>query len=62
MTIVTVGIDFAKNVFALHEQRGKAVFIKPKVARSRLFEMGAHRSSCLNSKIVCRENRKGVTG
>jgi transposase len=34
MNIVTVGIDLAKNVFALHgvDQRGKAIFIKPKVA------------------------------
>ncbi len=34
MDIVTVGIDLAKNVFALHgvDQSGKAVFIKPKVA------------------------------
>ena len=35
MDIVTVGIDLAKNVFALHgvDQSGKAVFIKPKVAQ-----------------------------
>ena len=35
MNMVTVGIDLAKNVFALHgvDQSGKAVFIKPKVAR-----------------------------
>ena len=43
MGIVTVGIDLAKNVFALHgvDQSGKAVFIKPKVVRGQLLEMVA---------------------
>ena len=38
MNIVTVGIDLAKTVFALHgvDQSGKAVFIKPKVIRRQL--------------------------
>ena len=41
MNIVTVGIDLAKNVFALHgvDQSGKAVFIKPKVVCGQLLEM-----------------------
>lgn len=41
MNIVTVGIDLAKNVFALHgaDQSGKAVIIKPRVVRSQLLEM-----------------------
>ena len=31
MTITTVGIDLAKNVFAVHciDQNGKAVLVKP---------------------------------
>ena len=35
MRIVTVGIDLAKNIFAVHgvDENGKAVLIKPKVAR-----------------------------
>ncbi len=32
MTITTVGIDLAKNVFAVHcvDQNGKAVLVKPR--------------------------------
>ena len=54
MDIVTVGIDLAKNVFALHgiDQSGKAVFIKPKVARSQLLEMIAHpRAKAQNDRL-----------
>jgi hypothetical protein len=38
MTITTVGIDLAKNVFAVHciDQNGKAVLVKPKVSRAAL--------------------------
>ena len=33
MAIITVGIDLAKNVFAVHcvDENGKAVLVKPKV-------------------------------
>ena len=36
MSIVTVGIDLAKNAFPLHgiDQNGQVVFAKPKVART----------------------------
>ena len=35
MSIVTIGIDLAKNVFAVHgvDETGKAVLVKPKVTR-----------------------------
>ncbi len=35
MAIVTVGIDLAKNVFAIHgvDEAGKAVLVDPKVSR-----------------------------
>lgn len=38
MPIVTVGIDLAKNVFAVHgvDEAGKAVVIKPRVSRDQL--------------------------
>ena len=38
MSIVTVGIDLAKNIFAVHgvDENGKAVLIKPKVSRDQL--------------------------
>ncbi|HEE9978357.1 TPA: IS110 family transposase, partial [Citrobacter freundii] len=41
MTITTVGIDLAKNVFAVHciDQNGKAVLVKPKVSRAALSEL-----------------------
>ena len=49
MNIVTVGIDLAKNIFALHgvDQHGKAIFIKPKVVRGQLLEIVAHLPPCL---------------
>ena len=48
MNIVTVCIDLAKTVFALHgvDQSGKAVFIKPKAIRSQLLEMVAQLPPC----------------
>ncbi len=38
MTITTVGIDLAKNVFAVHgvDQNGRTVLVKPKVSRAAL--------------------------
>ena len=40
MAIVTVGIDLAKNVFAVHgvDATGKAVLLRPSVPRARLAE------------------------
>ncbi|EFN0229722.1 IS110 family transposase, partial [Escherichia coli] len=41
MTVVTVGIDLAKNVFAVHgvNAAGKAVLVKPLVRRAKLLEL-----------------------
>jgi transposase len=41
MSIVTVGIDLAKNIFAVHgvDENGNAVLIKPKVARDQLLPL-----------------------
>ena len=41
MSIVTVGIDLAKNIFAVHgvDENGKAVLIKPKVSRDQLLPL-----------------------
>lgn len=43
MTITTVGIDLAKNVFAVHcvDQHGKTVLVKPKVSRAALPGVGS---------------------
>lgn len=41
MSIVTIGIDFAKNVFADHgvEATGKPVLVRLNLPRSKLFEL-----------------------
>ena len=41
MTIVTVGIDLAKNVFAVHgvDGAGKPVLVRPSVARDKLLKL-----------------------
>lgn len=55
MAIVTVGIDLAKNVFAVHgiDQTGKPVLVRPEVARSKLLEMIASFPACLISMEAC---------
>lgn len=41
MSIVTVGIDLAKNVFAVHgvDAAGKPTLVRPSVARGNLLEL-----------------------
>ena len=48
MAIVYVGIDLAKNVFALHgvDERGKAALVRPSVARAKLMEAVAALPPC----------------
>jgi transposase len=55
MTIVTVGIDLAKNVFAVHgvSAAGKAELIRPKVARGKLHELIAALSPCTIGMEAC---------
>ena len=55
MVIVTLGIDLAKNIFALHgvDQSGKVVLVKPKVARSLLLELVAQLPPCLIGMEAC---------
>ena len=42
MAIVTLGVDLAKNVFALHgvDATGRAILVRPNVARAKLLELG----------------------
>lgn len=49
MTITTVGIDLAKNVFAVHcvDQHGKTVLVKPEVSRAALPELIASLPPCV---------------
>lgn len=55
MSIVTVGIDLAKNIFAVHgvDEHGKAVLIKPKVSRDQLAAMIAQLPPCLIGLEAC---------
>ena len=41
MAIVTVGIDLAKNVFAIHgvDEAGKPALVRPNVPRAKLMEI-----------------------
>ncbi len=55
MVIVTLGIDLAKNVFALHgvDATGKAVLVRPSVARGKLLELVASLPPCLVGMEAC---------
>ena len=55
MSIMIIGIDLAKNVFAVHgvDERGKAILIKPKVARDQLAAMIAQLTPCLIGMEAC---------
>lgn len=55
MSIVTVGIDLAKNVFAVHgvDDNGKAVLVKPKVSRDQLLALIAQLSPCTIGMEAC---------
>jgi transposase len=55
MTIVTVGIDLAKNVFAVHgvNEAGKPELLRPKVARAKLNELVASLPPCLIGMEAC---------
>ena len=49
MSIMTIGIDLAKNVFAVHgvDENGKAALVKPKVSREQLPALIAQLPPCL---------------
>lgn len=55
MTIVTVGIDLAKNVFAVHgvNHTGKPELIRPDVKRAKLLELIASLPPCLIGMEAC---------
>lgn len=55
MAIVTLGIDLAKNVFALHgvDEAGKPVLVRPSVARGKLLELVASLEPCLIGMEAC---------
>lgn len=55
MAIVAVGIDLAKNVFALHgvDETGKVVLRRPSVKRDQLLEVFAGLAPCLVGMEAC---------
>jgi len=55
MSIVFVGIDLAKTVFAVHgvDEKGKAVLVKPKVQREKLAELIATLPVCTIAMEAC---------
>jgi len=55
MSIITIGIDLAKNVFAVHgvDDNGKPVLVRPKVPRAELLSLIAQVPPCLRlARIV----------
>lgn len=55
MSIVTIGIDLAKNVFAVHgvDEAGKPILIKPRVPRDQLLALIAQLTPCLIGMEAC---------
>jgi transposase len=55
MSIITVGIDLAKNIFAVHgvNEAGKPELIKPKVTRDQLLPLVANLPPCVIGMEAC---------
>jgi len=55
MSIITVGIDLAKNVFAVHgvDDSGKPALVKPKVSREHLLPLVAQLLPCVIGMEAC---------
>lgn len=55
MSIITVGIDLAKNVFAVHgvDNSGKAALVKPRVSREHLLALVAQLPPCVIGMEAC---------
>ncbi len=53
--IVTIGIDLAKNVFAVHgvDATGKSALVRPSVPRAKLLELIATLPPCLIGMEAC---------
>ena len=54
MSIIVIGIDLAKNIFAVHgiDQNGHAELVKPKVSREQLVPLIANllpRAICMKA-------------
>ena len=55
MVIVTVGIDLAKNVLALHgvDETGKPALVRPEVPRAKLLELIVNLPPCMIGMEAC---------
>jgi len=55
MSIITVGIDLAKNVFAVHgvDEAGRAALVKPKVSREQLLALIVQLPPCVIGMEAC---------
>ena len=55
MSIITIGIDLAKTIFAVHgvNESGKAELVKPKVPRDQLLQLIANLPPCLIGMEAC---------
>ena len=55
MNIITIGVDLAKNIFAVHgvDENGKAALVKPKVSRADLLPLIAQLPPCLIGMEAC---------
>ena len=55
MAIITIGIDLAKNVFAVHgvDESGKPALVRPNVKRDALLELIAKLPACLIGMEAC---------
>jgi transposase len=55
MTIVAIGIDLAKNVFAVHgvDASGRQAVVRPAVSRAKLLELVASLPPCLIGMEAC---------
>ena len=55
MSIIVIGIDLAKSVFAVHgvNEAGKAELVKPRVSREQLLPLIANLPPCLIGMEAC---------
>ena len=55
MSIIVIGIDLAKNIFAVHgvNENGHAELVKPKVSRDQLLPLIANLPPCLIGMEAC---------
>ena len=58
MSIIVIGIDLAKSIFAVHgvNEAGKAELVKPRVSREQLLPLIAQLAPCLIGGRACSDS------